>query len=53
MKDPLPPTPRRLAAGPCRGPFQYVARLAVGAMGSFIITGGSRPGHLLVGRRRA
>ena len=52
MKDLLLPTPRRLAAGPCRGPFQYVARLAVGARGSFI-TGGSRPGHLLVGRRRA
>jgi hypothetical protein len=27
MKDPLPPTARKLAAGPCRGP--YVVRLTI------------------------
>src|SRR3712207_7683220 len=43
------PTARRLAVGPCRGPFQYLTRLAAGSCGEAAVLPTVRPAVL---RRR-
>ena len=48
MRTPLPPAASKLAAGPCRGPFQHVTTVTCGCGNTFTTRSTAPNGQLTV-----